>query len=250
MNTMDLSNKAASVRKKLGVDTYSPIDIFALIQNIPEITMTLYPLGSNISGICVKNKSSSILMVNSGMSIGRQRFTLAHELYHYYFDENTLSTVCPTQIDAGDSKEREADHFASYLLIPQPALYELLQSRKLKQKQKLTIEDIIFLEQHFKISRKAMLFRLQQEKELTRTEALAMQTNVISSAARLGYDVSLYKPLDAHKQKQTLGYYVKSAEKLLENNLISTGRYEEYLVDAFREDIVFGEEVHEGEYVD
>jgi len=250
MNKMDLSNKAASVRKKLGEDNYSPIDIFVLLQNIPEITMTLYPLGSNISGVCVKKKSSSIIIVNSGMSIGRQRFTLAHELYHYYFDENILSTVCPTQIDTGDIKEREADHFASYLLIPQPALYELLQNRKQKQNQKLTIEDIIFLEQYFKVSRKAMLFRLQEEKELTRTEALRMQINVISSAARLGYDVSLYKPLGANNQKQTLGYYVKSAEKLLANNIISTGKYEEYLLDAFREDIVFGEEVHEGEYID
>jgi Zn-dependent peptidase ImmA (M78 family) len=182
------------------------------------------------------------------MSIGRQRFTLAHELYHYYFDENTLSTVCPTQIDSGDIREREADHFASYLLIPQTALYELLQSRK--QKQKITIDDIIFFEQHFKVSRKAMLFRLQEEKELTRTEALAMQKNVISSAARQGYDVTVYKPLDAHNQKQTLGYYVKSAEKLLDNNIISTGRYEEYLLDAYREDIVYCEEVHEGGCVD
>ncbi|MDA3821027.1 MAG: ImmA/IrrE family metallo-endopeptidase [Bacteroidales bacterium] len=250
MNKMDLSNKAASVRKKFGVDTYAPIDIFALVQNIPGMTMTFFPFGSNISGVCVKHKKSSIIMVNSGMSVGRQRFTLAHELYHYYFDKNTLSTICPTQIDTGDIKEREADHFASYFLIPQTALYELLQCRKQKQKQKITIEDIIFLEQHFKVSRKAMLFRLQEEKELTRTEALAMQKNVISSAARLGYDVSIYRPLDAHNQKQTLGYYVKSAEKLLDNNIISKVRYEEYLLDAYRQDIVYCEEVHEGVDID
>lgn len=250
MNKMDLSNKAASVRKKLGADSYSPIDIFALMQNIPELTMTLYPLGANISGVCVKMRSSSLIIVNSGMSIGRQKFTLAHELYHYYFDENLLSTICPTQIDSGDIKEREADYFASYLLIPQPALYELLQSRKQGQNHTLTIEDIIFLEQHFKVSRKAMLFRLQEEKELPLTEALTMRTSVISSAARLGYDVSLYKPLNENDQKQTLGYYIQSVERLLDNNIISTGKYEEYLLDAFREDIVFGEEVHEGEHVD
>ncbi len=250
MNKMDLSNKAASVRKQLGVDNYTPIDIFALVQNIPKMTITLFPFGSNISGVCVKHKRSFLIMVNSGMSIGRQRFTLAHELYHYYFDENTLSTVCPIQIDSGDIKEREADNFASYLLIPQTALYELLQSRKQNHKQKISIEDIIFLEQHFKVSRKAMLFRLQEEKELTRTEAIAMQKNVISSAARQGYDVTVYKPLDAHNQKQTLGYYVKSAEKLLDNSIISTGRYEEYLLDAFREDIVYCEEVHEDGCID
>ncbi len=34
MNKMDLSNKAIRLRKKLGEDDSSPIDIFALVQGI------------------------------------------------------------------------------------------------------------------------------------------------------------------------------------------------------------------------
>jgi hypothetical protein len=50
--------------------------------------------------------------------------------------------------------------------------------------------------------------------------------------------------------KFALGYYIEKVQKLYEENKISTGKYESYLLDAFREDIVFGLESSEEEYVD
>ena len=37
-----------------------------------------------------------------------------------------------------------------------------------------------------------------------------------------------------------LGHYIASSEKLLEEELISQGKYESLLLDAFRDDIVYG----------
>ena len=69
-----------------------------------------------------------------------------------------------------------------------------------------------------------------------------MQSGIISKAARLGYDTSLYYPSSEEKKIHCYGYYINRAENLLEEDLISIGKYEEMLLDAFRDDIVYGED--------
>ncbi|MDR3602915.1 MAG: ImmA/IrrE family metallo-endopeptidase [Desulfosporosinus sp.] len=250
IDKMALSNKASSVRKKLGEDNTSPIDIFALMYTTENVTLVKYPLGEKISGACLKNNTSAVIAVNSSMSIGRQRFSLAHELYHLYFDENMISTICPSKIGGGNQTEKSADQFASYLLMPPAALYEKIQEMKSAENRKLTVKDVIKLEQYFGVSRKAMLFRLQEEGELSQSDAADMQKDVIISAAKLGYDTSLYKPTPENENKGTYGYYIKQAENLLQSDIISTGKYEEWLLDAFRDDIVYGDDMEGGELID
>jgi Zn-dependent peptidase ImmA (M78 family) len=250
IDKMALSNKASSVRKKLGEDNTSPIDIFALIYTLEKVTLVKYPLGEKISGACLKNNTSTVIAVNSSMSYGRQRFSLAHELYHLYFDEYMTSTICPSKIGGGNQTEKSADQFSSYLLIPPPALYEKIQEIKSTENRKLAIKDVIRLEQYFGVSRQAMLCRLQEEGELSQSDAADMQKDVIISAAKLGYEASLYKSTPEYENKGTYGYYIKQAENLLQSDVISTGKYEEWLLDAFRDDIVYGDEMKRGELID
>ncbi len=250
IDKMILSNKASSIRRRIGENNTSPIDIFALVYTLENMTLVKYPLGKNISGICIKHNLSAVIAVNSGMSIGRQRFSLAHELYHLYFDEEMISTICPSKIGGGNQTEKSADQFASYLLMPPAALYEKIQEIKNVENRKLTIKDVIKLEQYFGVSRQAMLFRLQEEGELPQSDAAGMQKDVIFFAAKLGYDTSLYKPSPENKNKGTYGHYIKQAENLLQSGVISTGKYEEWLLDAFRDDIVYGDEMEGGELID
>ncbi len=92
-----------------------------------------------------------------------------------------------------------------------------------------------------------MLIRLLEEKQLKATEAETMKRNVILSAAKLGYDVSLYKPTPTDKNKTTLGHYIKLADDLFNSNVVSSGKYEELLLEAFRDDIVYGDDLETGE---
>lgn len=68
------------------------------------------------------------------MSIGRQRFSLAYELYHLYFDETGRRTVSLIHIGEGEKNEERANQFASYFLIPPSSLYE--QIKKIEEQQK------------------------------------------------------------------------------------------------------------------
>ena len=251
INKLELSTKAGIIRKKLGEDESSPIDIFSLAQSIDSLTLIFYPLGSNISGACFRSGLSSIIALNSDMSMGRQRYTLAHELYHLYFDEEMSSTVCSSKIDSNNENEQCANQFASYFLMPPTALFELVQKLKKESgSEQLSLSDVIRMEQHFGVSHQAMLVRLKEENEISAVEAEAMHTAITMPAARLGFDISLYKPSPENKRILVLGHYIHQAGNLLKAGLISAGKYDELLLDAFRDDIVFGEDTEGGDFID
>lgn len=50
LNKMELSSKASLLRRKLGEDESSPINIFQLVQTIDKLTLVFFLLDKNISG--------------------------------------------------------------------------------------------------------------------------------------------------------------------------------------------------------
>lgn len=133
IDKMNLSNKASNLRKKLGEDGSSPVDIFKIVQRIDNLTLVFYSFGKNISGVCYKGKSSNVIAINSAMSVGRQRFSLAHELYHLYFDDLNKNSISMISIGNGDENEKKADQFASYFLVPPSSLDELVEEIRKKK---------------------------------------------------------------------------------------------------------------------
>jgi Zn-dependent peptidase ImmA (M78 family) len=250
MNKLDLCTKALSLRKELGVDSTSPIDIFSMVHTITHLTLVFYPMGDRLSGMCIKNDGNPVIAINSSMSVGRQRFSMAHELFHLYFDSNEQSTVCAIRIGDGNTIEQEADQFASYFIIPPVALSDELKKIQNNVEDKLTIKEIVKLEQYFGISRQAILSRLIEENKLTYKRAEEFRQGVIRSAINLGYDDTLYKPLPKNKQYMTYGYYIQQAKDVQEKSLVSNGKYEQLLLTAFRGDLVYGDESEGGELND
>jgi len=250
IDKFEISTKAQSLRRELGEDLESSIDIISLAHTIPKLTLIYYPMGERISGMCIKNDGYPVIAINSAMSIGRQRFSLAHELFHLYFDESKHSVVCAKKIGGGNDIEKSADQFASYFLMPSVALESFIKKLKSDSVKKIGIKEIVKLEQYFGVSRQALLYRLVGDHKLTLEEAEKFKDGVISSAVNLGYDDVLYKPLPESKQYKTYGYYIEKAEELYEKDLVSTGKYEQLLLTAFRPDLVYGEEFEGGELND
>ena len=94
-----LMAQAAVLRKRLGEDDSSPIDIFSLVQELEGLTLVYYPMGEKLSGMCIKGqKGNNLIAINSAMTIGRQRFSMAHELYHLFFD-NCMMSVCGKRLN-------------------------------------------------------------------------------------------------------------------------------------------------------
>lgn len=243
--------KAAQLRSKLGEDGNSPVDIFALAQNIDKLTLVFYPMGQNLSGMCIKGKNGkSVIAVNSSMSLGRQRFTLAHEFYHLFFDAGMIS-ICAKTWETNKEIEKNADMFASYFLMPPAELESRAAGYASKRAGgKLDIQDIIRIEQYFGVSHQAAVTRLKDTPYIDPAEAdLIFRTSARPIAEKAGYTADLYQPSRPGRQYRTYGYYINQAEELMKRELVSTGKYEELLLDAFREDLVYGLE-ESGDIVD
>ncbi len=234
----ELNSLALRTRRMWNEDGYSPIDIFAIVNGWKDkkITIVRYPMSSRISGMCTKENEDIVICINSLTSYGRQRFTLAHELYHVLYEEDMRRVICDMSMNEDKSEsEREADQFASYLLMPYDALLEYEHD-----KSKWNLEKVIDAEQFFQVSHQAMLHRLVCDNLLGNDIADEYKTITVSTvAAKLGYGKELYFPTDKNKQYFTTGEYIRKVEKMAEKDLISEGKREELLLEAYRADIVY-----------
>lgn len=248
-NRLEIQRLASTLREQLGADLSAPVDIFSLVTSDSNLTVVYYPFSDQISGICIK--SANLIAINSKSTKGRQNFSLAHELYHYYFDhseDSEVSIVDTTSASQKSNVEKEADLFASHFLIPDQTLNRMVNSMTKNFNESLTLRNIVEIEQYFRVSRHALLSRLIIDKYITIEESDEYRKDVIEKARLLGFDDSLYRPSPVKNEKMTVGAYIPKAADLKANGIISQGKYEEFLLDAFREDLVFG--VDEDEYYD
>ncbi|MBQ8161417.1 MAG: ImmA/IrrE family metallo-endopeptidase [Clostridia bacterium] len=238
LDKLELNTEAQELRELLGEDVNSPVDIFSLVSQIEGLTLVFYPLGENISGMCVLDDEIKLIAVNSTMSYGRQRFSLAHELYHLYFDKESGYNVCSKKLDPRSENEKCADQFASYFLAPYKSLRAAI--KKVSDNGPLSMQKVIALEQYFGMSHLTMLWRLVCEGYLSSDQIKDYSFGVMSAARSLGYDDKLYRPAPPECQKRTYGHYLKQVEELRSKDLVSPGKIDELLLDAFRDDIVYG----------
>lgn len=66
--------------------------------------------------------------------------------------------------------------------------------------------------------------------------------DVIRSAACQGYDDSFYKPLPEDKKYKTYNIIFSKLKELFQKDIISIGKYEQLLLNAFRPDLVYNYE--------
>ena len=247
-----LMTQAAMLRKELGEDSGSPINIFALAQRIDGLTIVYYPMSDKLSGMCIKGqKCNAIIAINSNMTLGRQRYSLAHEFYHLYYDDNMVS-ICAKKIGNGKDTEKSADMFASYFLMPDAAL-ETMAGNMAKRNvdQHLSIDDVIRIEQYFGVSHQAVMYRLSHCTYMDQNNFDEyMTTSVRRKAESLGLPGDLYLPSPETKRYMTYGNYINQAEQAIAKGLISMGKYEELLLSAFRSDLVYGDDNEGGEVID
>lgn len=251
IDNMRLMTQAALLRKRLGEDNDSPIDIFSLALSIENLTIVYYPFGDNLSGMCIKGQEgNNLVAINSAMTLGRQRFSLAHEFYHLNYDDKMVS-ICGKAINSGTEIEKSADRFASYFLMPETSLIGLAE-RYVRNRpgQQLTLNDVIRIEQYFGVSHQAAVYRLMDTPYLKSSTGNGfLNISVRQKAESLGYNSDLYRKLPENKQYMTYGHYIDQAAQIISEDLVSYGKYEELLLDAFRSDLVYGGE-EEGDIID
>ncbi|CAK1941526.1 HTH-type transcriptional regulator / antitoxin HigA [Vibrio crassostreae] len=110
--------------------TTNPLDLSSLC-HVLGIGIQFVPLENNISGRLHHDGNRWIINVNSLHHQRRQRFTIAHELGHYFLHRNSQEKYEDATFHRGKQyslKELEADNFAGALLMPKAEFKDFVRS--------------------------------------------------------------------------------------------------------------------------
>lgn len=225
LNKFLIEKQVAEFRKTNGLSTSEPISLKSLLLKLNVLTI-FRPLSENFSGMCLKDASNHrFMLINSNHSRGRQHFTIAHELYHLYVENNPSPHKCNPGINK-DPVEQSADMFASFLLMPESGLCQLIPERELKTKD-ISIATVLKLEHYFSVSRSALLYRLLNIGLITKELHSTLTTTPVKHSAQcFGYDTALYEPAN---KGLIIGDFGEKARFLFEQEKISEGHYLELL---------------------
>lgn len=133
----------------------NPLDINRLIEYL-GIQLKKKPLQNNISGYLKKMNGAWEITINSMHHPRRQRFTMAHELAHYFLHSSNQDEFVDRVLfraDEGNAMEWEANSFAGDLLMPEVEFREVIASGARK------VEDIA---RQFGVSAMAVRVRAKQ----------------------------------------------------------------------------------------
>ena len=232
MNKELLEKKANEFRKKLGVGNEATIRLKSILSQLNIITI-FKPLGDGFSGMAIKIDEKNdvplrFILVNSNHPIGKQHFTICHEIYHLFIQENFTARSCVTgKFNTQDKEEFNADWFAAFLLLPEMGIKALIPDDEFG-KNKITIQTILKIEHFFGCSRAALLYRLSKLKLISQELYNVYKVNVKQSARDNGYLTDLY---ESGNHQEFIGDYGALARELFDDGELSESQYLSLLFD-------------------
>jgi Zn-dependent peptidase ImmA (M78 family) len=161
--------RASEILDKFSMRRY-PVDVELLAKRL-GIKVVAGDMDGAVSGFLKKDGDITVIGVNSGHSIKRQRFTIGHEIGHcilhldeaspMFVDKSSTSAFFARDRESAwgvHSKEIEANSFAASLLMPEDLIRDCLIKYSIRFS---SIEDIAWrMAKDFNVSEQAMTLRL------------------------------------------------------------------------------------------
>lgn len=144
-----------SSAKEKGLYNGYSLKIEDVVRSIPDIQLKYESMDTDKSGSLSNEGDKWIICVNKDHNIKRQRFTLAHELGHYFLHkEKNINFIDTTFFRSNDmtSVEYIANEFAARLLMPEDIVRKLIDNEQIK--------NIGTLAEKFNVSSAAMKYRV------------------------------------------------------------------------------------------
>ena len=220
---------ALKMRAEVGVIPTEPIHTKTLLRKLGVMVM-YRPLSERACGLSVRSADGDMkfMLINSNHSRGRQHFTICHELFHLYYDEEPRPHVCGTPGLEKDPSEINANAFASALLLPPVGVLASVPPEEIKNR-RVTMATMLRLEQLFGVSHQSLCYCLRHMRLLTEDELqahLEESQRIQQIAAEYGYDTSLYQ---SGNEGVVIGDFGEKARRLFDMERISEGHYVELL---------------------
>lgn len=222
-----IKKDANEFRNELGYGNTDALNFNSLLIRL-DVIAVFKQLSNSFSGMAIKSTAKNFILINSDHSIGRQNFSICHELYHLYKEE----IFTPHHSIAGcfnkrRSNEFNADVFASYFLLPDDGILSLIPNPQL-QKDKIQVETILKIEHYFACSRSALLYRLKELKIISSVLFDQHNQSIKKTAKLYGYSTDLY---ESGNDGKVVGDYGTLAKGLYDEDRISEGHYYSLMKD-------------------
>lgn len=224
MRTTDfeLQKKANQFRIDHGLGPQEPVNIRNLFFKL-GIVAVFKQMSDDFSGMSIKVNDDNFILINSNHPVGRQNFTICHEFYHLFIQDNFQSNTCITgEFNKKNKSEYEADRFAAFFLMPEDGILNLIPENELKKKNLISLSTCLRIEQYFSCSRSALLFRLGNLNMIDLDKYEFYRSDIVREAIKQGYDKTLYMPGNSDL---VIGNYGELAKKLFDQEDISESHY-------------------------
>ena len=219
-----VESQASRFRQFAGLSDSEAVNLRSLLLKLNVLTL-FRPMSDSFSGMSLKGNGQLFMLINSNQPRCRQHFTISHELFHLFIEDNPV----PHRCQAGGKKnesEKCADAFALMFLMPADGVRQMIPEDELKQG-KVSLATALKLGQYFGTSHAAVLNRLSDLNLIGRNEREQLSGISVKRACReYGYDTSLY---ESGNEGRVIGDFGEKARKLFEADKISEGHYLELL---------------------
>ena len=222
----EIEKKAISFRQQNGLSSTEPIRLKSLL--LKNNVLTIFkPLSSSFSGMAVKVLNHRFVLISTEQSIGKQHFTIGHELYHLFVQENFTSQTCRTgTFDKKDIEEYRADWFAAFLLLPEDGILQMIPNEELSGSGKISLQTILKIEHYYTVSRRALLYRLLKLGFIDEKLHELYKVGIKVGALQNGYPIHLY---EHGNRNEIVGGYGTLANELFSSEKISESHYLELM---------------------
>lgn len=225
------AHSAQIVREYYRIGDKPIADIFSLLEQNGFLILSFHCEATKFSGFYTKRGNKRCIYVNSHHSLGKQNYSLAHELYHAFFEPDKTAVCFENDISTVEN-EYFAECFASHFLMPESEVLSVIKTIGISL-QNFKIVDAIRLQHYFKVSLTAIIIKLSKMKLITYDYGKRLQENCSIENAQalqrltreLGYDVNLILPT----QIRLPDGFRKDLEKNFKDGKIDEEKYAEVL---------------------
>ncbi|MBD5210306.1 MAG: ImmA/IrrE family metallo-endopeptidase [Bacteroidales bacterium] len=216
--------QVAKFRQFSGLSDTEAVNLKNLLLKLKVLTI-FRPLSDDFSGMSLKGGGRRFMLINCRQQRCRQHFTIAHELYHLFFDPNPMAHHSSTD-GKKDDTEQCADAFAQMFLMPADGVRQMIPEEELVSGH-VSLASVLRIEYYFAVSHAAALNRLYNLKLIDKADREKYMGLAVKRTAReYGYNTALYEP---GNENLVIGDFGEKARKLFEEEKISEGHYMELL---------------------
>lgn len=230
---LKMKREARRFRQEQGLSDAEPVAIRSLLAKL-NVMALFRPLSGAFSGMAMLREEHPFMLINSTQSIGRQNFSICHELYHLFIQNRTVAKISYAgRFPEKDVEELQADWFAAYLLVPSTGLWDTIPPAECT-KDKLTVATFLHLQHVYKCSRTVLLRSLKEEKLISAAGYDRLEQEAREQWRLYGYTNYLTRRQDPASPEASylIGDYGKLAKQLFDQETIGETEFERALSDA------------------